>query len=252
MTRGLLNRIHGGRAVVHNSPGTDLKMKAKMSVPHRTLLPCNGCRTSGHRSTMMFKSNSHSISIDSMHNAFLGRYQVLALDRSYRLSSRATLLCPPNILNTKTRQGYRWISMPFLLAGRSMGCPSQAMISWAKMFMRSWVVCSDLKMNSSVHITRRTAKCCGNCMVRLVRILVLYEFRDTYLVFVVPYHPSTISLSLIWNYSSDLAAFCTRILSPSPFSLPSRLLTFDPCYRCRSPAFLVLRLLASLSSKYVR
>jgi len=36
--------------------------------------------------------------------------------------------------------------------------------------MRSWVACSDLKMNSFPHITKKTASSCGKLMVRLAHI----------------------------------------------------------------------------------
>lgn len=138
ITHGLLNQIPtGGRAGVLSLSGIVFKIKAKMNRRHRTLFPYNDCPTLGHRSTMTFTSNSNSTSIDSMRNACLGNCQVLASARSYRLFSRTSLLCLPNIRNTKKRQGYRWISMPFLPAGRLMGCPSQGMISWATTFTRS-------------------------------------------------------------------------------------------------------------------
>ena len=129
---GLLNPMaSGGRvATLLNSPGTGLpSIKAALTQHHQTPLSTNGCRTSGHRSTMTLMSN-RIIIMALTHDVCLSVYQVLASDRHHTLlTSRATLLHPSSICNTKRRRGYHWISTHFLLVGRSTDCRSRAMIS---------------------------------------------------------------------------------------------------------------------------
>lgn len=69
-----------GKAVVASSSGPGLNIKGKMSRPPRTPLPCNDCRTLGHRSTTTLTNKSRSTSIISIPSMCLGKYKMLALD----------------------------------------------------------------------------------------------------------------------------------------------------------------------------
>ena len=214
--RGLRNRITTTRkAAVPSSSGAGLNVKASTSRPPRTLFPCNDCRTSGHQLTTKLASQSRNTSTVSMPGMCLGKHQVLALGRCW-----ATPSCPGNIHSTKTRQGYRWISMPFLLGGRSVDCPSQAMTSWAMTFLHCWGVCSGLKMNSFLHITKKMVKCYGKCMIRLALNSVRDEIENIYLVFLGVCPPNMELSAIIYPrrcvlYSCPITVFPFRYLKVS-------------------------------------
>lgn len=110
-----------------------------------------------------------------------------------------------------------------------MGCPSRAMISWAMTFMHSWGVCSDLRMNNFLRITKKMARCYGKYMIKLTRISDQDDIEDTCHVFVGILPPVPV------------AVFSVRV--SSLLSLSAILTTpifFDRCYQSRSPSFLVL------------
>ena len=130
-SHGLLNKTHTeGRVVSLNSLVAGPEIKAKKSLLHQTPLPYNDYRTSGHRSTTTLMNNSRDTNIVSTQDICLDKYQMAALAGFHLLfNSRATLLCPYNIRNTKIYRGYHWISMPSLLGKKLMGYPSRGMIS---------------------------------------------------------------------------------------------------------------------------
>jgi len=51
-------------------------------------------------------------------------------------------------------------------------------------FIHSWGVCSDLRMNNSLHITKKMDKCFGKYMIRLALISDRDDTEKICLVFV--------------------------------------------------------------------
>jgi len=198
-TPGLPNRATTeGRAVVLlNQSGIGLpNLVAAQSRPRRIPSSTNNYRTSGHRSTATPMSNTH-ITITTTHDVFLDMYQVLASDRCRLLfTGLVMLLCPRSIRNPRRHQGYRWISTRFLLVGRSMDYRTRVTIFWAAMSTHSWVACSDLKMNSFLHITKKTANSYGKPMARPAHISDRSNIEHLHLI-LVPYHPAVVTLSCI-------------------------------------------------------
>ena len=107
ITPGLRKTIEERVAVLPNSSGIGLNIKAAASRPRWTPLLTNDCQTSGHRSTRTLMSNSPRTILASTHDVCLGMYQALALDRSRLLfNSLETSLFHHKIRNTKRCQGY--------------------------------------------------------------------------------------------------------------------------------------------------
>lgn len=236
-TRGLPNRvtIEGRAAVLLNPSGTGLlNLVAVQSRPRRTPLSTNNYRTSGPPSTTTLMNNSCITIATPTHNVCLGMYQVLTSDRCRPLfNSRVKLLCPSSTRNTKKLQGYRWISTRSLPAGRSMDCRSQATISWVAMSTHSWVVCFDLKMNSFLHITKKTASYCGKLMARLAHISDRNPNEYLHLILLSAVPPCRGYFIVYLALLSDVAVFCTRLLHLHLATIPTSF-TFYSCYRCFS------------------